>query len=188
MKKFEHFYEKINGWSDLERQGKVIQYFIENYKTDDKITIAEIGIYLGRATSIFNVELSNNNIDYDYYAIDHFLGSVEHQSGLVPNYDTAKRNLEIFSKKIHFIPKESVVASSDFDDCFFDFIYIDGSHDYNSVTKDIQAWFPKLKNGGIIAGDDYHETWPEVVLAVDNFFGSKNFSNIETQWLVVKDV
>jgi hypothetical protein len=30
-------------------------------------------------------------------------------------------------------------------------------------------WFPKLKRGGIIAGDDYSPEWPLVVAAVDAF-------------------
>lgn len=45
-------------------------------------------------------------------------------------------------------------ASCFYDD-FFDFIYIDADHTYNSVKDDINAWWPKLKTGGIFSGDDY---------------------------------
>jgi len=30
-------------------------------------------------------------------------------------------------------------------------------------------WFPKLRAGGIVAGDDYHADWPLVIAAVDRF-------------------
>ncbi len=36
-----------------------------------------------------------------------------------------------------------------------DFIYVDARHDYCGVLEDIEAWWPKLKVGGIMAGDDY---------------------------------
>lgn len=35
------------------------------------------------------------------------------------------------------------------------FIYIDGSHDYASVWNDLNLWWPLVKKGGILAGDDY---------------------------------
>jgi len=37
----------------------------------------------------------------------------------------------------------------------FDFLYIDASHQYKSVKKDLKAYFPKIKPGGILAGHDF---------------------------------
>jgi predicted O-methyltransferase YrrM len=36
-----------------------------------------------------------------------------------------------------------------------DFVYIDALHDYVSTLQDIEAWWPKLKSGGLMAGHDY---------------------------------
>ena len=40
----------------------------------------------------------------------------------------------------------------------FDFVFIDGDHRYESVRRDIQAWLPKVRPGGIMGGHDceYH--------------------------------
>ena len=35
------------------------------------------------------------------------------------------------------------------------FVYIDGSHTYESVWKDIRAWWNKLEPNGILAGHDF---------------------------------
>jgi len=35
-----------------------------------------------------------------------------------------------------------------------DFVFIDASHDYDSVYEDIKYWAPKVKKGGIVAGHD----------------------------------
>ena len=37
----------------------------------------------------------------------------------------------------------------------FDFIFIDGHHSYEAVTNDLNAYFDKLKYGGLFCGHDY---------------------------------
>lgn len=54
-----------------------------------------------------------------------------------------------------------------------DLIFIDASHDEQSVTLDIAAWTPIVRPGGIICGHDYHETWPGVIAAVHKTFGNR---------------
>ena len=55
-----------------------------------------------------------------------------------------------------------------------DVVYIDARHDYRSVAQDIDAWWPKVRPGGILAGHDYlntytHGTLISVKPAVDEF-------------------
>ena len=45
-----------------------------------------------------------------------------------------------------------------------DFIYVDASHDEESVYNDIMNWYPKLKEGGTMCGDDAN--WSTVLAAV----------------------
>lgn len=84
-------------------------------------------------------------------------------------YDICKENLSPYGERSEMIKAYSPQICSKFENEMFDFVYIDGLHDYESVKKDIIGWFPKVKKGGIIAGHDYSNHWPGVILAVDEF-------------------
>lgn len=71
------------------------------------------------------------------------------------------------------VRKFSEAAAADVPDQSLDFVYIDANHVYDAVSQDLQAWTPKVKPGGIIAGHDYR-VWREkptihVVKAVNDF-------------------
>ena len=55
----------------------------------------------------------------------------------------------------NIIYKTSMDAVKDFEDNSLDFVYIDGNHNFDNVTNDIQEWSQKIRAGGIIAGHDY---------------------------------
>lgn len=71
---------------------------------------------------------------------------------------------------VHRSPSTAAVAT--FPDDYFDWVYIDGNHQYEFVRKDLEAFYPKVKSDGLIAGDDYgHDGWWQggVTRAVDEF-------------------
>jgi len=51
-----------------------------------------------------------------------------------------------------------------------DFVFIDAIHLYENVLADIDAWWPKVRSGGILAGDDYNDQFSGVVKAVNERF------------------
>lgn len=51
----------------------------------------------------------------------------------------------------------SSTAANTFKDNSIDVVYLDGDHKYEAVAADIQAWWPKVRAGGILAGHDYIE-------------------------------
>ena len=59
------------------------------------------------------------------------------------------------SKRVEIHRDASAACSSRFPDNYFDWIYIDGNHLYEFVKQDLESYFPKIKSGGIVAGDDY---------------------------------
>jgi len=49
----------------------------------------------------------------------------------------------------------SVDAARQFADGSLDWVYIDANHSREAVTEDLNAWWSKVRSGGIVAGHDY---------------------------------
>lgn len=116
--------------------------------------VAEIGCWYGRTTNVF---LSGQNPKTNLYCVDTFRGSEEHQEelqGKMFRLDFEKNTAQ-FKDRITIVQKYSKDAAKDFEDGFFDAVWIDASHDYENVTTDVKSWFPKLKRGGLMFGHDY---------------------------------
>lgn len=88
---------------------------------------------------------------------------------------TSRFSGEIASGRIEVHRTLSHLAAPQFPDEHFDWIYVDASHFYDDVKVDLEAFWPKLKRGGYIAGDDYDRRgiWEHgVTRAVDEFIAS----------------
>lgn len=84
-------------------------------------------------------------------------------------YEKFKRNINTVGLSDQIIPMRmmSVEAAKEFEDDSLDLVFIDAAHGYKDVIDDINAWFPKVKSGGFIAGHDIDFT--EVKNAVCEF-------------------
>ena len=62
-----------------------------------------------------------------------------------------------------------------------DFVYIDADHHYENVLEDINAWFGKVRNGGIISGHDYCRYLDHfgVIEAVDHFCKINGYTDVK---------
>lgn len=189
----EHFYQNIEGWMNIDKVEPLWEYLLDNLPKT-KLNIAEVGVFKGRGTALINVFLKNKNVEYNYYAIDHFKGSEdffqtlpnEHKEG-IDYYPIAFENLKKFladNNNVSLIKNNSIEESKNYSDGFFNIVYLDGSHDYVSVKNDILAWIPKIKQGGFLCGDDYSTGWPGVKNAVDNIFSEKVVIKGPDQWAV----
>lgn len=96
------------------------------------------------------------------------------------------RQYEHFKRKMSDKPfvktyrEYSYDAVKHFEDNYFDLIYIDADHTFRGCLRDIIDWYPKVKKGGLLLGDDYKiyksETGVDfgVIDAVDKFAREKN--------------
>lgn len=98
------------------------------------------------------------------------------------NYQAALDAVKPYGGRYRILNKMSVHASRYFDDDF-DFVFIDGAHDYDSVMEDIKAWLPKVKKGGWLCGHDYG-VFDGVKKAVDEMFGKLVEVDSDFTWFV----
>jgi len=69
----------------------------------------------------------------------------------------------------------SLQAARMFDPGSLAMVMIDGSHAYEDVRADILTWMPLVRDGGILAGDDYGDGHPGVPKAVLEVLGEGHF-------------
>lgn len=72
---------------------------------------------------------------------------------------------------------------------YFDFVYIDAEHTYEACRADMEAWYPKLRPGGVLSGHDYGG-FPGVTRAVDEFCAKRGLAlHVESEffWWTVKN-
>ena len=99
--------------------------------------------------------------------------------------DTEFVNLtrQVMEYNIELIEKPSVEAAKDIPDDSLDFVYIDASHEAKDVKKDIEAWHPKVKAGGVIGGHDFDKMGVHQVV-LDYVGGSGYFSEKKDWWVI----
>jgi hypothetical protein len=82
-------------------------------------------------------------------------------------------------------------------DEFFDVVYIDADHTYEGCKQDIVDWYPKMKVGGCLTGDDYRNAFIKrsgvtfgVKKAVHEFCKENNLKHTELPrygWAIIKE-
>jgi predicted O-methyltransferase YrrM len=143
-------------------------------------TIIEVGSFLGRSTCALAANTSGTVM-----AVDTWDGSDEHKDMLSGKekdwlYNEFVRNTK--GLPITPIRARSLDAAErcKADGIQADMIFIDSSHDYESVKADILAWKPLLSPGGVICGHDFSTGWPDVKRAVTEVI--PNFRTVNTIW------
>jgi len=77
----------------------------------------------------------------------------------------AEAKLALFPDRAELLALPSVEAAARLPDHSVDGVFIDGDHSYKQVVRDIAAWEPKVRPGGILSGHDFGNH-PDVARAV----------------------
>lgn len=65
------------------------------------------------------------------------------------------RRLAPYRGRWNLLREFSQDATTYFPDAFFDFVYVDGNHSNEACLLDCELWWPKIRQGGLLAGHDY---------------------------------
>lgn len=134
-----------------------------------------IGIELGVAKGGFSKHMIDSGKFIKFFGIDSYSDGHD-----INEYKYAVKHVGLF-KNYNLLRMFFNEALDLFEDNTFDFIYVDGyAHTGEEGGNTLYDWFPKLKVGGIFSGDDYHNDWPLVVWAVNQFANDINASLIIT--------
>ena len=60
-----------------------------------------------------------------------------------------------YAGRVWSMEMTSLAAAQCVPDGTLDFVFLDANHGYEFIKGDAQAWWPKVKDGGVVAGDDY---------------------------------
>jgi predicted O-methyltransferase YrrM len=163
-------YQFTNNWFDALAKG-VWDQLMARYAP---ARILEIGSYEG-ASACYLIDTLAPHHPIELHCIDSWEGGVEHQAGGVAPADMTTvesrfhHNVTLATGQ-HAGRAKVIVHKGYSDDClarliaegkkgYFDFVYVDGSHQAADVLADAVLGFKLLKVGGVIAFDDY--LWSE---------------------------
>lgn len=151
--------------------------------------IIELGSYLGWSSITMANICKENNIQCKILCVDTWLGSVEHwrkdqcnslykydffKNGISKMFDSFCKNVISHDVQNYILPlpntTDTIYKLLSYYNIKADLIYVDASHEYDSVLKDLTSYYNILNYNGYIFGDDV--CWPDVEKATIQF--SKN--------------
>ena len=158
-------YEFTNNWFDATAR-KVWDELIVKLSP---ARILEVGSYEG-ASTCYLIETLGAHQALEIHCVDTWLGGIEHAAlDMAVVEQRFARNIQSATEQAaHTIDVTIHKAGSDLalsellasgKQGYFDFVYIDGSHQAPDVLCDAVLGFRLLRNGGVMAFDDY--LWQE---------------------------
>lgn len=163
----------ISGWMTY----KELKWLAKQAKKHSKIV--EIGSYMGRSTRALA-----DNTNGVVYAVDDFKGPRDMnlpssiRDNLFEIFINSTGDLIQLGKIIPVaISHENIQVEKP------DMVFLDGSHEYPDVKRDIKLWLEQLAPGGLICGHDYTNIY-DVRQAVDESFGRVKLARGTSIWYV----
>ena len=179
-------YKDVPGWiNDAEF---IYPQMVEQAQDGDHFV--EIGTFLGQSTTYMAelIKKSRKKISFDtidlYWLIPHTINNYKeagHPKSFYDYYnnimkewdmnivDVVKHPLRVLrvDKYVNFITCDEKYSHKIYEDNLIKFLWIDGDHGADVVYNHLVNFWPKLKSGGYIGGDDIH--YEEVLDDVKKF-------------------
>lgn len=129
--------------------------------------VLEVGTLFGMGSS--KIILSSPNVARLYCVEPFFADAPDYDKGReYDNLGKTMRALDEHGKRAVLIVAESIQAAPMFADGSLDMVFIDGDHRYSRASRDIDLWWPKLRRGGMMCGDDMDaDDWDEAHIEID---------------------
>jgi predicted O-methyltransferase YrrM len=189
--------DEVQGWNG---EHPSLAHFAS---TSGKKVVIDIGVWKGQSTITMAQSMKRNHIDGVVIAIDTFLGSHEHWGGDGATlfgrhhghpdlYWTFLSNVARAELTDYVVPmpqtSTTAVQILEALNIRASIVHVDAAHEYKEVLRDAQDYWRILEAGGVMIGDDYHESWPGVIRAARDFAQKAGQQLIidEPKWIVKK--
>jgi cephalosporin hydroxylase len=161
----------------------LITYIQQTHDTHN-MTMIEIGSYVGESAVLFAQHFK------EVICIDPFLNDYDpnditcQYADLDLVYNKFLENIEPY-KNISLIKdiSDQAIENKMLKNKDINFVYIDGLHTYDQVSKDIDNYLPLIKNG-FMGGHDYHVNWIGVKNAIDERLHPLDKTFADTSWII----
>lgn len=159
--------------------------------------VAELGISFGHSTTTM---LENCDEIEKLYAIDSYKPYVDYYTS---NIEVDKYEIDIIKNialktfsnleprhknKLKVIIEDSDVVLDQFDDGELDFVFLDAHLNSEHIKKDLEKWYPKVRNGGMVAIHDtaFQTVAEEIQLFMERINFSGRFSDYDSLSCLIK--
>lgn len=165
-------WEDIPGWFNFQ---KAYDEAITNAKDDD--VFIEIGCFLGKSTAYMAQKIKESGKKINFYVIDPLSSDFVDDKSLHQCFQSKSqysmfidffRELDLLDQ-INLLQMTSDEAFTHLKAMKAKFIFIDGSHEFDQVNKDIANFKQLMQADSTIGGDDFY--CPDVAKAVELHFG-----------------
>jgi SAM-dependent methyltransferase len=162
-------------------------------KTQPKLII-EVGTWYGGSAIHMAKLIKRFGLQTEIGCVDTFLGSLECWGGGELKYDPKFLRLKYGLPQFYYqflanvvyagvqdiitpLPMTSEIAAALLleNKIQADMVYVDASHNYSGVIRDMDAYWPVVKPGGFMFGDDFALEWHGVVRAVSEWADKHSF-------------
>ena len=191
-------YKKYFRKTSLKQKGHG-EFFLDEILKKKPKTFLEIGVFHGvTARNICELLSQIHKEDFKYIGLDLFEKSDENLLEVIPSTDFKnpfkkiyfkyiKRQdpysiesvndlLKKFKKNIHLIKGNSNKVLKKINMKKIDFVFIDGGHEYNTVTNDLNNCKEVIDLNGTVLCDDYNlSSAPGVRKAIDEFVQNNKY-------------
>ena len=172
---------EIDGWLEHVEADLLVCAAIKACTSNATSVIVEVGSYHGKSTVMLASMLRSFFPDRRVYAID------PHQGTLWPQGQgpAAAPSLGMFKYNISRLGLTDYVELVV--DCSFNvkwnksisFLFIDGLHDYENVSRDFYHFEAHLENGALVAFHDYIDAFPGVKKFVNELLVTDKYEKID---------
>jgi hypothetical protein len=164
--------DTIHGWMTRPE----LQWLFETARsiTPDAVWV-ELGLWKGR--SFFTVAMglrhgsSLTGVD-SFTPVHTILPFVPTRDWVRDHFRVVLSAVERLRPDLHaeIVRHDTAVASSLFGEASVDAVFFDADHSRDGLARDIDAWLPKAKPGGLLCGHDYSDGFPDVMQLIDERF------------------